>query len=235
MSGDFLLNSSMKFHFLAFNQLPEASIVQICSCPEAIQLQFQLVNHMLSKSLGSPQNELKIELPDEEGVKEAKIEPLKRKRRRRDELEVEEGFTVQCDFCPRLFTKSQSLQNHYDLMHDPANPHKCNLCINGHCKTLRNLNAHLKTHEDDENLDKTCPKCQKKWQTHLQLYHHLLTHREKNFQCDYCGMRFNMKNTLARHIQTHFKSEKKSRGKGSEKRTLCQHCSMWISFYNLKR
>ncbi|KAL7011819.1 hypothetical protein ACKWTF_014473 [Chironomus riparius] len=271
-------------HYEDYNQLPNDSIVQLCSCPDAIQLQFKLLNHILSKSLPkaptqdnsdlkeeitaiftsesepSAIDHVKVELHEDDdsdsrsSASESDYEPQpkrkspqkvdnsKRRRRKRVEVEVSESFTVKCDYCPRLFTKVQSLQNHYDLMHDPINQFKCSKCEHGHCKTLRNLNSHLRTHEEEEVRatmtgdcsNKICPTCGKEWKTDLQLYHHMLTHREKLLECDHCGMRFNMKNTLWRHILTHFK-EKRIKDKSKEKRTLCQYCSMWISFYNLKR
>lgn len=192
---------------------------------------------MLSKSLFNFQSTLPIksELHNESSDAKINHEPPPLKRKRRTKCEIENGsFTIQCDYCPRLFTKSQSLQNHYDFMHDPLNPHKCNICSFGHCKTQKNLQSHLKTHEEKLKIAKSCLKCDKKFQTDLQLYHHTLTHREKLLTCDHCGMKFNMKNTLWRHIKTHFKGFK-VRDKSREKKTLCQHCSRWISFYNLKR
>ncbi|KAG5668739.1 hypothetical protein PVAND_016666 [Polypedilum vanderplanki] len=251
-------------HSEDYNQLPDDSIVQLCSCPDAIQLQFQLLNHMLSRSL--PPKLIKEEEQNDDELPEVKVElndssssnsssesenkqVRKRKRRKRTELSESDGGTVRCEFCPRIFTKTQSLQHHYDLMHDPSNQFKCTRCQYGNCKTLRNLNAHLRSHDEEEirhaassdGNSKVCPTCGKAWQTDLQLYHHMLTHREKLLICDHCGMKFNMKNTLQRHILTHFRNKngkrekQEKREKGKEKRTLCQYCSMWISFYNLKR
>jgi hypothetical protein len=58
-------------------------------------------------------------------------------------------------------------------MHDPLNQFKCTRCEHGHCKTLRNLNSHLRSHEEEEvrhastssSDSKVCPKCGKKWLT----------------------------------------------------------------------
>ncbi|KAG5668699.1 hypothetical protein PVAND_016628 [Polypedilum vanderplanki] len=126
-------------------------------------------------------------------------------------------------------------------MHDPSNQFKCTRCQHGHCRTLRNLNAHLKSHDEEEvkNLiekdSKVCPKCSKAWQTDLQLYHHMLTHREKLLECDHCGMKFNMKNTLWRHILTHYKHKRKEKEPSRYKKELCQYCSVLVSSFNLKR
>ncbi|KAG5668698.1 hypothetical protein PVAND_016627, partial [Polypedilum vanderplanki] len=51
-------------HTEDYNQLPDDSIVQLCSCPDAIQLQFQLLNHMLSRSLPPKLEEIKDEFPE---------------------------------------------------------------------------------------------------------------------------------------------------------------------------
>ncbi|KAG5668701.1 hypothetical protein PVAND_016630 [Polypedilum vanderplanki] len=240
-------------HTEDYNQLPDDSIVQLCSCPDAIQLQFQLLNHMLSRSLPPKLEEIKDEFPEiktelndenSEISNESSSESdrkIKSKRKRRRRAELSETEAVKCNLCPRIFTKSQSLQHHYDLMHDPSNQFKCTRCQHGHCRTLRNLNAHLKSHDEEEvkNLiekdSKVCPKCSKAWQTDLQLYHHMLTHREKLLECDHCGMKFNMKNTLWRHILTHYKHKRKEKEPSRYKKELCQYCSVLVSSFNLKR
>ncbi|CAG9810474.1 unnamed protein product [Chironomus riparius] len=137
-----------------------------------------------------------------------------------------------CDYCPKILYTKSGLSKHYNMMHNPDNKFKCTRCSAGHCNTLKNLHAHMRAHEDVRLDTKVCRKCDKKFQTEKQLYHHMLLHREKLLECDHCGMRFNMKQPLQKHIFTHFDIKIH---RDNEIKSLCEICSKWVTSSRMKR
>ena len=137
-----------------------------------------------------------------------------------------------CDYCPKILYTKSGLSKHYNMMHNPDNKFKCTKCSAGHCNTLKNLHAHMRSHEDVRLDTKVCEKCDKKFHTEKQLYHHMLLHREKLLECDHCGMRFNMKQPLQKHIFTHFDIRIQ---RDNEVKSLCEICSKWVSSSRMKR
>lgn len=60
----------------------------------------------------------------------------------------------------------------------------------------------------------------------------MLLHREKLLECDHCGMRFNMKQPLLKHIHTHFDIRAPSVGRA---KSLCEICSKLVDSARMKR
>lgn len=60
-----------------------------------------------------------------------------------------------------------------------------------------------------------------------QFYHHLLLHRQKLLECDFCGMRFNMKQPLQKHI-LHIHLDIRTQ-RETKPKSLCEICSKWVS------
>lgn len=141
---------------------------------------------------------------------------------------------VKCDFCTKVFKYKQGAQKHWDLEHNPANSFPCPKCVS-RCKTLKNLHAHLRTHEAPreaglENLQ--CHKCLKIFQTQKQLTLHFYTHREKFFCCDKCGSKFNNREQIKNHVLRHVGLFQKM---VSYQRIICDQCSMMVYSHKMKR
>ena len=141
---------------------------------------------------------------------------------------------IKCDYCTKSFKHRQGLQKHWSLEHDPANLFPCTNCFS-RCKTLKNLHAHLRTHELPrteglENLQ--CHKCLKVFPSQKQLSLHFYTHREKFFCCDICGSKFNNREQIKNHVMRHFGLYQK---KLSHQKLICDQCSMLVFSHKMKR
>lgn len=150
------------------------------------------------------------------------------------QVEDSVGSKVNCDFCTKVFKYKQGAQKHWDLEHNPANSFPCPKCTS-RCKTLKNLHAHLRTHEAprEEGLENLqCHKCLKIFQSQKQLTLHFYTHREKFFCCDKCGSKFNNREQVKNHVLRHVGLFQK---KVSHQRIICDQCSMMVYSHKIKR
>jgi C2H2-type zinc finger/Zinc finger, C2H2 type len=141
---------------------------------------------------------------------------------------------VNCELCPKTFKYRQGLMKHFDLEHNPANIFSCTKC-NSRCKTLKNLHAHLRTHEpprEDFLNSLQCHKCLKMFSSPKQLSLHLYTHREKFFSCDRCAAKFNNREQIKNHVLRHVGLFQK---KSSHQRIICDQCSQMVFSYKMKR
>jgi Zinc finger, C2H2 type len=249
-----------------------------CSCFDGLNIQANLINHLMSHvTVASPKRE-EIELDtiieDVNSLPETievKSKPLLRgskakrffckvcqksflykqglqkhhsnehdpananrvKYQRQSENE-ETSAKINCDLCPKSFKYRQGLMKHFDLEHNPANTFPCTQC-NSRCKTLKNLHAHIRTHDPprQESLDSLqCHKCLKMFSSPKQLSLHLYTHREKFFSCDRCGAKFNNREQVKNHVLRHVGLFHK---KSSHQRIICDQCSMMVYSYKMKR
>lgn len=135
---------------------------------------------------------------------------------------------IQCELCPKVFKFKQGLEKHWDLEHNQSNTFPCTKC-ESRCKTLKNLHAHLRTHDPPrpEGIDKLqCDKCFKSFPTSKQLSLHRYTHREKFFCCDICGNRFNNREQIKIHVQRHVGLRK---ARPSLHRIICDECSVLLT------
>lgn len=148
-----------------------------------------------------------------------------------------DGARVNCEFCPKVFKYKQGAQKHWDLEHNPINAFPCPKPeCSSRCKTLKNLHAHLRTHEPPrpaeglENLQ--CHKCLKVFPSQKQLSLHFYTHREKFFCCDICGSKFNNREQIKNHVMRHVGLFHK---KVFHQRIICDQCSMMVYSHKMKR
>nr|CAH7738497.1 unnamed protein product [Callosobruchus chinensis] len=101
-----------------------------------------------------------------------------------------------CSICNKGFMRKEYLEAHVNNHNGIKNYH-CTICDKKFV-SQKNLDAHLKYH--DGTLAKhTCNFCGKKvttgFEEHLRIHSNL-----KEFECQYCDMRFNSRGTLRKHI-----------------------------------
>ncbi|CRL00288.1 CLUMA_CG013561, isoform A [Clunio marinus] len=144
---------------------------------------------------------------------------------------------IKCKICPKQFKYKQGAQKHWDLEHNPLNSYECpRESCTSRCKTLKNLHAHIRTHDpprssvDVDNLQ--CHKCLKTFDTQKQLTLHFYTHREKFFCCDMCGSKFNNREQIKNHVLRHVGLFRKII---SQQRIICDQCSMMVFSHKMKR
>ena len=115
-----------------------------------------------------------------------------------------------CEHCPKSFPTEHLLRNHTMNIHKP----KTIPCDVRGCEkkftTLKNLNNHMKTHQDKSGIEKKfhCqwPDCHKKFQYRANLNRHMNRHNKiYSFHCDWpeCGKGFVTKFELNNHINSH--------------------------------
>jgi hypothetical protein len=154
------------------------------------------------------------------------------------ESPINDSRRFYCSECPKDFSTKQSMQKHQSKEHNPDNQLKCDKCP-ASLATLKLFHAHARTHEPKTQTfggeaATQCYKCLKVYDTPKQLYHHMLTHREKLLVCDLCGDKFNFKTKLVRHLHVHF-GIKRDYGSVAKERIVCHQCSELVPKYNMTR
>ncbi|EHK27525.1 uncharacterized protein TRIVIDRAFT_217401 [Trichoderma virens Gv29-8] len=113
-----------------------------------------------------------------------------------------------CDVCGKDFKTLDNLRYH-QIVHTSEKRFKCDDCD----KTFKRKEAlvlHRKDAHPEEEIDGTCDKCGKVFESLSKLRWHISTdHSEKNkFECDKCDRKFSFKTQLDKHLASH--SETKS-------------------------
>lgn len=247
------------FHPLLLGTLKKHSNDKLtcCFCEEGLQIQTQLINHLLSHfnvKKEADRNLLPLEpatLESNEQTEEQHGENFNDIHQlhcsnERDPVEIPRAENqrtsndsqppkIKCNLCPKVFKYKQGVQKHWDLEHNPSNTFPCSRpACTSRCKTLKNLHAHLRTHdlprEDITSLQ--CHKCLKMFLSQKQLSLHLYTHREKFFCCDLCGLKFNNREQTKNHVLRHFGLFQK---KFTPQRIICDECSCLVLSHKMKR
>ncbi|CAG9790526.1 unnamed protein product [Diatraea saccharalis] len=108
--------------------------------------------------------------------------------------------TYECNDCQIVFSKKTNLDNHCQTHHQAKSKSKCDSCAITF-KSRYCLRRHLKLKQ--QMLENKCLKCQKTFTDQDQLTKHIENkHTFKNvtFQCDYCALKFKVKESLATHL-----------------------------------
>ncbi|CAH1954160.1 unnamed protein product [Acanthoscelides obtectus] len=108
----------------------------------------------------------------------------------------EEILPFICSICKKGFMRKEYLEAHVSN-HNGIKNYNCTICDKKFV-SQKNLDAHLKYH-DGTLVKHTCNICEKKvttgFEEHLRIHSNL-----KEYECQYCDMRFNTKGTLRKHI-----------------------------------
>lgn len=117
--------------------------------------------------------------------------------------------SFKCNFCDRIYSHQQSLQNHLKKMHkdDGKVNYNCNSCPRKF-DNERKLKVHERCHQSNEKkMIHSCPftNCDKKFTKSVNVQSHVKTvHiRERNFLCSDCGKSFGTKGALKEHQIIH--------------------------------
>lgn len=122
------------------------------------------------------------------------------------------------------------------VMPKPVNVLKCDVCPEMTFNSAISHNDHMLSHTSfNGGAGITCSKCFKTCETSKKLYFHLMTHKERQLQCDECGKRFNFKARLKRHLFVHLKHKRGSeidpevkKTSTAAKRVMCEICSLFV-------
>ena len=110
-----------------------------------------------------------------------------------------QGRAYQCDKCGKSYNRLNSYLKHARV-HDDVRPFLCPICA----KTFvykDSLNQHLLTHTDAAN--EICPTCGKNFKHRGSLNKHMRMHGPARFACGFCDRRFDRKEYLLAHTNTH--------------------------------
>ncbi|CAL4174548.1 unnamed protein product [Meganyctiphanes norvegica] len=114
----------------------------------------------------------------------------------KDELFIRQGINCKCTICGQYFVNKKGLNTHMRKKHEEL---KCEDC-NTEFKTLAGLKNHMnKVHSSTEIY--SCPKCEYKCGTEMDLRRHLSVHEpKKQFSCLECEVSYDDNDDLMSHI-----------------------------------
>lgn len=143
-----------------------SSKISLCSCQEGIDLQVQLISHLLHQIIPKSREnlifddheELPVMTEDIKSEEESSTEDVQ-------PPPVKSSRSYPCKFCSKVLLTKSGLAKHKITIHNTNNKFKCPHCDNGHCNTLKNLHAHMRIHEDVDLNSKVCQKCNKKFKS----------------------------------------------------------------------
>jgi KRAB domain-containing zinc finger protein len=130
-----------------------------------------------------PPRQVKIEIIEEEVLKESKAQSEKKK--------------FQCQNCPRSFENLRSLFSHERSHQQKV---KCGICNNDFRKYY--LKDHLKRHQSIRKFN--CDHCSSSYVTKAGLVCHMWKHRsDKQFKCTQCNRGYNQIGAFKIHLLSH--------------------------------
>lgn len=150
--------------------------------------------------------------------------------------ELMEGLELKCKVCSRTFLDNSRLLKHMQV-HDGKNTYTCQLCKNQYDANYLPQWKHMKKEHPAEyqaNAKKTyyCHICDFSTFYKQRLDRHSETHNEtKNFECQYCGRRYQTTSSLLTHMIVHRGKVKK----GAKPQPVCTwpHCSKQFMKHSL--
>ncbi|CAH1778379.1 unnamed protein product [Owenia fusiformis] len=130
-----------------------------------------------------------------------------------------------CTLCPKSFAQNYYLTKHQQQVHLGERPFKCAHCPKAFVRSHQ-LVQHSLIHTGEKPIK--CNQCPKSFRSKSILKVHLKsTHSNmKEYMCDFCDRRFNLPQTLERHLKIHT----------GDKNHQCVHCGkMFTLDNNLKK
>ena len=110
---------------------------------------------------------------------------------------------LRCNDCGRYFAYPKDLKRHL-LSHSNEKPYCCDICGKT-LKTKWNVQFHKERVHGNKTKELPCNICGKSFAYEEYLKSHMkIAHTtEKCWACEQCGVTFNIKQSLSRHMQTH--------------------------------
>lgn len=107
-----------------------------------------------------------------------------------------------CEYCGDSFNKNAELHEHR-ASHKLEDTYLCYICGKSF-KTSTILTSHISGHKSNDEKQKECNVCHKKFCFQSQLNSHMLKHtKEKSYQCSDCNKSFINCKSLEKHMHTH--------------------------------
>ena len=128
---------------------------------------------------------------------------LKSGRDRHIQAVHDKDYPFKCSICKTFKSLYKSgVDNHVKWVHEGKKPFLCSEC-NAKFATRHVLNRHtLLLHKESNSTKNQCTVCGKNIKLKQNLKSHLITHEDKReFECNLCESRFNLKGGLKRHIK----------------------------------
>lgn len=115
-----------------------------------------------------------------------------RSKRSRSSGPHKEKKRLQCDKCPKTFSKHNHLTRHA-LIHTGDKPFCCSICDKRYLR-MSDLKVHLRSHTGERPYG--CTKCGKRYITSSHLKTHERTHNDdvRSYACPACAKTFSSKN-----------------------------------------
>lgn len=104
-----------------------------------------------------------------------------------------------CANCNLLFSKSRTLQDHVQLIHE-TDKFRCDYC-GLQFQRQTSLTAHYKKHEGNETF--ICDMCQVPYTSRKQLVKHMRIHMDGLHNCSYCDKQFAQSGEKTKHERKH--------------------------------
>jgi len=145
---------------------------------------------------------------------------------------IEGRLVHPCVMCGKKFSSEQIASRHRKTCGQEKQGREvvvketlCKICKKEFSSTYK-LATHMKRHQGDLNFP--CNECDAMFASTASLNKHKLSH-QKSFQCELCQKMFSRKDNLTAHLQTHFRSEGKGRGRGLVVEYICSFCHCTVA------
>ncbi|CAO1382526.1 unnamed protein product [Diamesa tonsa] len=109
--------------------------------------------------------------------------------------------TYKCNQCSKAFNTSNTLNDHFRLVHSGDKSFVCTFCNKGF-PLKQQLHSHNRIHTGEKPHE--CHLCEKKYSHKIDLKRHIMLHTGvKPYKCPYCERTFTKKSNMDCHIPVH--------------------------------
>lgn len=240
---------------LFFFEVGDRDFPECCDCQVGRLLQTNIINHILKHlqtlKFKTEDSETAVELENSQEDHRTKKPSYHRKFNRRERSPTTENLLKEftqnaqskmfhCNFCDAGYRQKQSAERHLSRAHDTRNSRAkvipkslflCTIC-NREFRRKQGVEKHLEREHQitiaNASLDQSLTKQEK-----LFVHQGEKPKIERKLTCDVCGRIFVYRETLRKHLESHFNASNKPRK--TKEKIVCDQCTKLVNPRDIKR